>query len=49
MINNLRAILARAGLSDQEVRTLRGVVTALSRGRGKVLEKLAAKRRSEGA
>ena len=48
MINNLRAILARAGLSDQEVRTLRGVVTALSKGRGKVLEKLAAKRRAEG-
>jgi tRNA/rRNA methyltransferase len=49
MINNLRAILARAGLSDQEVRTLRGVVTALSKGRGKVLEKLAAKRRAAGA
>ncbi len=48
MINNLRAILARAGLSDQEVRTLRGVITALSKGRGKVLEKLAAKRRAEG-
>ena len=44
MMNNLRAILARAGLSDQEVRTLRGVITALSKGRGKVLEKLAAKR-----
>ena len=49
MINNLRAIFARAGLSDQEVRTLRGVVTALSKGRGKVLEKLAAKRRAEGS
>lgn len=47
MINNLRAVFARAGLSEQEVRTLRGVVTALSRGRGKVLEKLAAKRRAE--
>ena len=45
MINNLRAIFARAGLSDQEVSTLRGVVTALSKGRGKVLEKLAAKAR----
>jgi len=44
MINNLRAIFTRAGLSEQEVRTLRGVVTALSKGRGKVLEKLAAKR-----
>jgi tRNA/rRNA methyltransferase len=46
MINNLRAVFARARLSEQEVRTLRGVVTALSKGRGKVLEKLAAKRRS---
>ena len=34
MINNLRAILARASLSDQEVSTLRGAITALSRGRG---------------
>lgn len=47
MVNNLRAIFARARLSDQEVRTLRGVVTALSKGRGKVLEKLAAKARGE--
>jgi tRNA/rRNA methyltransferase len=44
MVRNLRAIFARARLSDQEVRTLRGVITALSRGRGKVLEKLAAKK-----
>jgi tRNA/rRNA methyltransferase len=41
MVNNLRAIFARAGLSSQEVATLRGVVTALSKGRGRVLEKLA--------
>jgi tRNA/rRNA methyltransferase len=41
MVQNLRAALARASMSDQEVRTFRGVVTALSRGRGKVLEKLA--------
>ena len=47
MVNNLRAIFARARLSEQEVRTLRGVVTALSKGRGKVLEKLAAKARRE--
>ena len=46
MINNLRAIFARAGLSDQEVSTLRGVITALAKGRGKVLEKLAAKARA---
>ena len=48
MIDNIRAIFTRAALSDQEVRTLRGIVTALSRGRGKVLEKLAAKRKAEG-
>jgi tRNA/rRNA methyltransferase len=46
MVQNLRAALSRAYFTDQEVRTLRGVVTALSRGRGKVLEKLA--RKSEG-
>ena len=44
MVRNLRAIFARAGLNEQEVRTLRGVVTALSRGRGQVLAKLAAKK-----
>ncbi len=48
MVRNLRAIFARARLSDQEARTLRGVVTALSKGRGKVLEKLARKRAAEG-
>lgn len=42
MVRNLRVVLARSGLSDQEVRTLRGVVTALSKGRGRVLAKLAA-------
>jgi tRNA/rRNA methyltransferase len=41
MVQNLRAALGRANFTDQEVRTLRGVVTALSRGRGKVLEKIA--------
>ncbi len=46
MVNNLRAIFARARLSEQEARTLRGVITALSKGRGKVLEKLAAKARA---
>ena len=44
MVDNLRAIFARAGLNEQEVRTLRGVITALSEGRGRVLEKLAKKR-----
>ena len=32
-----------ARFTDQEVRTFRGVVTALSRGRGRVLEKIARK------
>jgi tRNA/rRNA methyltransferase len=43
MVQNLRTTLSRAQLSDQEVRTWRGVVTALSRGRGRVLEKLVKK------
>jgi tRNA/rRNA methyltransferase len=47
MVRNLRAIFARALLNEQEVRTLRGVVTALGRGRGRVLAKLAAKPTAE--
>lgn len=46
MVRNLRVALSRARLTDQEVRTLRGVVTALSRGRGAVLAKLAARQAS---
>jgi tRNA/rRNA methyltransferase len=48
MVQNLRAALARASFTDQEVRTFRGVVTALSKGRGKVLEKLARQRSGRG-
>ena len=48
MVQNLRAAFGRARLTEQEVRTLRGVVTALSRGRGKVLEKLARQRAGQG-
>lgn len=44
MVQNLRAALGRARFSEQEVRTLRGVITALSRGRGRVLEKIARQR-----
>jgi tRNA/rRNA methyltransferase len=33
MIRNLRSILHRAQLTDQEVRTLRGVIVALTRGK----------------
>lgn len=46
MVRNLRVALGKGGFTFQEVRTLRGVVTALSRGRGKVLAKLAAARGS---
>ena len=31
-------------MTDQEVRTFRGVITALSKGRGRVLAKLAAQK-----
>jgi tRNA/rRNA methyltransferase len=41
MIQNLRAALSKARFTDQEVRTFRGVVTALSKGRGRVLAKMA--------
>ena len=44
MVQNLRSALGRASFTDQEVRTFRGVVTALSRGRGRVLAKMAAQR-----
>lgn len=46
MVRNLRVALGRARLTDQEVRTWRGVITALSRGRGRVLEKLARQKAS---
>jgi len=42
MVRNLRVAFGRANLTEQEVRTFRGVVTALSKGRGRVLAKLAA-------
>ena len=48
MVQNLRSALGRAYFTDQEVRTMRGVVTALSRGRGRVLEKLAGKAKGKG-
>lgn len=43
MVRNLRVMLGRARFSEQEVRTLRGVVTSLSRGRGRTLARLAGK------
>ena len=44
MIRNLRVALSRARFTEQEARTFRGVVTALAKGRGRVLAKLAAKK-----
>ncbi len=43
MVRNLRVALGRARFTDQEARTFRGVVTALVKGRGKTLERLAKK------
>lgn len=41
MVRNLRIALGRAHLTEQEVRTWRGVVKALSKGRGQALENIA--------
>ena len=48
MVRNLRSIFSRARLSTQEARTLRGVVTALTKGRGRVLARLARERAARG-
>ena len=40
MVRNLRVALGRAQLNDQEVRTFRGVVASLARGRGQRLQRL---------
>ncbi len=48
MVRNLRAVFARSAMNEQEVRTFRGVITALSRGRGRVLAKLAAAKAKKG-
>ena len=44
MSQNLRVMLGRAAFTEQEVATFRGVITALSKGRGRVLARLAAKK-----
>ena len=49
MARNLRVIFARSRLTLQEVRTLRGVVTALTHGRGRVLARLAAEKAARDA
>jgi tRNA/rRNA methyltransferase len=43
MIRNLRVALGRARFTDQEARTFRGVITALTKGRGRTLARLADK------
>jgi tRNA/rRNA methyltransferase len=48
MSQNLRVMLGRAAFSEQEVATFRGVIHALSKGRGRLLERLAAERKREG-
>ena len=47
MIRNLRVALGRARFSDQEARTFRGVITALTKGRGRTLERLARTKKDE--
>ena len=47
MIRNLRVALGRARFTDQEARTFRGVITALVKGRGRHLARLAARRGSD--
>ena len=49
MLRVLRVALGRARLSDQEVRTFRGVITALVKGRGRTLHRLAARKTRESA
>jgi tRNA/rRNA methyltransferase len=46
-VQNLRVMLGRSAFSEQEVATFRGVITALSKGRGRVLAKLAAKKAAD--
>lgn len=41
MVRSIRAMLNRVGLSSQEVRMLRGMIVALSKGRGRVLQRRA--------
>ena len=43
VVRNLRVALGRARFNDQEARTFRGVITALTKGRGRTLARMAAK------
>ena len=44
MVRNLRVALSKANFTEQEARTFRGVITALVRGRGQTLSRLAGAR-----
>ena len=44
MSQNIRVMLGRSALTEQEVATMRGMIQALAKGRGRVLAKLAAQR-----
>jgi tRNA/rRNA methyltransferase len=48
MVRNLRVALGRAQFNDQEVRTFRGVITSLVRGRGQTLAKLVKRLEAQG-
>ena len=48
MIRNLRVALGRSRFTDQEARTFRGVITALTKGRGQTLARLAKTKAGEG-
>lgn len=48
MVRNLRSSLNRANLTEQEIRTWRGVITALTKGRGRVLARLAKEKAEKG-
>ena len=47
MQRNLRVALGRSSFSEQEARTFRGVITALVKGRGRTLAKIAVERPAE--
>jgi tRNA/rRNA methyltransferase len=48
VVRNLRVMLGRARFTDQEARTFRGVITALTKGRGQTLARLAKTKARDG-
>ena len=49
MVRNLRVTLGRSRMTDQEVRTFRGVITALVKGRGRTLARMAGRAETDRA